>query len=124
MSAVEKPEKVKAPVEKAGLSKYSYGGCRGEDYVPYVPTTEAMPEITGYSIIMGILFALMFAAANTYLGLKVGMTISAGIPGAILAIGLLRGIFRRNNILEANVASVMAAMGESLAGASSSSSLH
>ena len=116
MSTVEKPEKVKATVEKAGLSKYSYGGCRGEDYVPYVPTTEVMPEITGYSIIMGLLFALLFAAANTYLGLKVGMTISAGIPGAILAIGLLRGIFRRNNILEANVASVLAAMGESLAG--------
>jgi len=107
---------VKDKVEKPGLSKYSYGGCRGDDYVPYVPTTEVMPEITGYSVIMGILFALIFAAANTYLGLRVGMTISAGIPGAILAIGLLRGIFRRNNILEANVASVMAAMGESLAG--------
>jgi len=66
--------KVKATPEKSGLSKYSYGGCRGEDYVPYVPTTEVMPEITGYSVIMGILFALMFAAANTYLGLKVGMT--------------------------------------------------
>ena len=107
---------MKDKVEKPGLSKYSYGGCRGDDYVPYVPTTEVMPEITGYSVIMGILFALIFAAANTYLGLRVGMTISAGIPGAILAIGLLRGIFRRNNILEANVASVMAAMGESLAG--------
>jgi putative OPT family oligopeptide transporter len=116
VSTIEKPEKMKATAEKSGLSKYSYGGCSGEDYVPYVPTTEVMPEITGYSVIMGILFALMFAAANTYLGLKVGMTISAGIPGAILAIGLLRGIFRRNNILEANVASVMAAMGESLAG--------
>ena len=76
--------------KKTGLSKNSYGGCQGSDYVPYVPTTEVMPEITGYSILMGILFALLFAAANTYLGLKVGMTISAGIPGAILAIGLLR----------------------------------
>jgi len=113
---VERPGKTKVAVEKPGLSKYSYGGCRGDDYVPYGPTTEVMPEITGYSIIMGLLFALLFAAANTYLGLKVGMTISAGIPGAILAIGLLRGLFRRNNILEANVASVLAAMGESLAG--------
>jgi putative OPT family oligopeptide transporter len=109
-------ENVKDPVKTPGLSKFSYGGCKGSDYVPYVPTTEVMPEITGYSIIMGILFALLFAAANTYLGLKVGMTISAGIPGAILAIGLLRGLFRRNNILEANVVSVLAAMGESLAG--------
>jgi len=75
-----------------------------------------MPELTGYSIIMGVLFALIFAAANTYLGLKVGITISAGIPGAILATGLLRGIFRRNNILEANVVASLAAMGESIAG--------
>jgi len=107
----------KAPVQKkSGLSKNAYGGCAGSDYVPYVPTTEAMPEITGYSIIMGVAFAFVFAAANTYLGLKVGMTVSAGIPGAILAIGLLRGVFRRNNILEANVVASLAAMGESLAG--------
>ena len=59
-------------IEKRGLSKNAYGGCSGADYVPYVPTTEAMPEITGYSIIIGILFALLFGAANTYLGLKVG----------------------------------------------------
>jgi len=99
-----------------GLSKQAYGGCRGDEYVPYVPTTEVMPELTGYSIIMGVLFAILFAAANTYLGLKVGMTISAGIPGAILATGLLKGIFRRNNILEANMVASLAAMGESIAG--------
>lgn len=99
-----------------GLSSSAYGGCDGDSYVPYVPTTEVMPELTGYSIIMGVLFALIFAAANTYLGLKVGITISAGIPGAILATGLLRGLFRRNNILEANVVASLAAMGESIAG--------
>lgn len=66
--------------ESKGLSKLAYSGCRGDDYVPYVPTTEVMPELTGYSIIMGVLFAVLFAAANTYLGLKVGMTISAGTP--------------------------------------------
>jgi hypothetical protein len=67
---------MKKPIIKLGLSKSAYGGCPGVDYVPYVPTTKAMPEITGYSIIMGILFALLFGAANTYLGLKVGMTIA------------------------------------------------
>ena len=76
-----------------------------------------MPETTGYSIILGIILAcLFFAAANTYLGLKVGMTISAGIPGAIIATGVLKGMFRRNNILEANMVASLAAMGESLAG--------
>jgi uncharacterized oligopeptide transporter (OPT) family protein len=97
-------------------SKNAYGGCNGADYVPYISTTEVMPELTGYSIIIGVLFALIFAAANTYLGLKVGITISAGIPGAILATGLLRGFFRRNTILEANMVASLAAMGESIAG--------
>lgn len=98
------------------LSKQAYGGVRGEDYIPFVSTTEVMPEATGYSIIMGIIFAVVFAAANTYLGLKVGLTISAGIPGAILATGLLRSIFKRNSILEANYVASLAAVGESIAG--------
>ena len=103
-------------VKAKGLSKQAYGGCDGNAYVPYVPTTEVMPELTGYSIIIGVLFAIIFAAANTYLGLKVGITISAGIPGAILATGLLKGLFRRNNILEANMVASLSAMGESIAG--------
>lgn len=98
------------------LSKQAYGGIRGEDYIPFIPTTEVMPEATGYSIIMGVIFAVVFAAANTYLGLKVGLTISAGIPGAILATGLLKSIFRRNSILEANYVASLAAVGESIAG--------
>jgi len=102
--------------QKRKLSNDAYGGCRGDDYVPFVPTNEVMPETTAISIIMGIVFACIFAAANTYLGLKVGLTISAGIPGAILATGLLKGIFRRNNILEANMVASIAAMGESIAG--------
>lgn len=98
------------------LSRTAYGGVKGEDYIPYVSTTEVVPEATGYSIIMGILFAAVFAAANTYLGLKVGLTISAGIPGAILATGLLKSIFKRNSILEANYVASLAAVGESIAG--------
>ena len=98
------------------LSKQAYGGVKGEDYIPFVPTTEIIPEATGYSIIMGIVFAMIFAAANTYLGLKVGLTISAGIPGAILATGLLKSIFKRNSILEANYVASLAAVGESIAG--------
>ncbi|MGM0549392.1 MAG: OPT/YSL family transporter, partial [Bacillota bacterium] len=98
------------------LSRSAYGGVKGEDYVPYVPTTEVVPEATGYSIIMGVLFAVIFAAANTYLGLKVGLTISAGIPGAILATGILKSIFKRDTILEANYVASLAAVGESIAG--------
>lgn len=102
--------------EKKGLSSGAYGGIDGKDYVPYIPATQAMPEMTAVSIFMGILFAVIFGAANTYLGLKIGMTIAAGIPAAILSTGILKGIFRRNNILESNMIQAMASMGESLAG--------
>ena len=103
-------------MEKKGLDHSAYGGVSGEDYIPYIPASEAMPEITVVSIIMGVIFAAIFAAANTYLGLKVGMTIAAGIPSAVLATGILKGLFKRNNVLEANMIQSIAAMGEALAG--------
>lgn len=76
--------------ESKRLSHSAYGGIKGEDYVPFIPTSQAMPELSIYSIIMCAVFAMIFAAANTYLGLKVGLTIAAGIPGAILVTGLLK----------------------------------
>ncbi|HEY8892048.1 MAG TPA: oligopeptide transporter, OPT family [Clostridium sp.] len=102
--------------EEKKLHSNAYGGIKGEDYVPYVPLSQAMPELTVVSILLGIVVAVIFGAANTYLGLKVGMTIAAGIPAAIIATGLLKGIFKRNNILETNMIASMASMGESLAG--------
>lgn len=102
--------------ERKKLSPTAYGGCKGEDYVPFVPTSDVMPETTGYSIIAGIIIACVFAAANAYLGLKVGMTIASAIPGAILSVGILRGAFKRNNILEANLACSLSGMGEAAAG--------
>lgn len=102
--------------EKKGLSHSAYGGIKGDDYMPYIPASQALPEITAASIILGALFAILFGAANTYLGLKVGLTISASIPTAILATGILKGILRRNNILEANVIQSVGSVGESIAG--------
>ncbi|MDF2519600.1 MAG: oligopeptide transporter, family [Clostridia bacterium] len=102
--------------EKKGLSHSAYGGVKGDDYMPYIPASQALPEITAASIILGALFAILFGAANTYLGLKVGLTISASIPTAILATGILKGILRRNNILEANVIQSVGSVGESIAG--------
>lgn len=101
---------------KRKLSHTAYGGIKGDDYIPFISSDVVMPESTAVSLITGILFAIIFAAANTYLGLKVGLTISAGIPGAILATGLLKFAFKRNNILEANMISCIAAVGESIAG--------
>lgn len=102
--------------EQKGLHFTAYGGCKGDDYVPYIPVDKALPELTTLSIIAGIIFAVIFGAANTYLGLKVGMTIAAGLPTAILATGVLKGMFKHNNILEINVIQAMGSMGESLAG--------
>lgn len=101
--------------EKKGLSHTAYGGIKGEDYVPYVPTSQALPELTVVSIIVGCIFAIVFGAANTYLGLKVGMTVAAGIPAAILATAVFKNA-AGSKILEANMIQSMAAMGESLAG--------
>ncbi|MEG2353531.1 MAG: oligopeptide transporter, OPT family [Clostridium sp.] len=103
-------------MESKKLSHDAYGGIKGEDYIPFVPTDVAMPEISMVSIGLGILFACVFAAANVYLGLQVGMTIAAGIPASILGAGLLKKVFKRNNILEANMIQSIAAMGESIAG--------
>lgn len=102
--------------EKKGLSHTAYGGIKGEDYIPYVPTSEAVPELTVGAIIIGCFFAVLFGAANTYLGLKVGMTIAAGIPAAILATAAFKSTAGKNPILQANLVQSMAAMGESLAG--------
>ncbi|WP_051436811.1 OPT family oligopeptide transporter [Brachyspira alvinipulli] len=97
------------------LSKYAYGGIKGEDYMPFVPSNINMPEMTVYSIILGVVFAIIFASANTYLGLKVGLTISSGIPGAILSIAIFKNLFKRNNILESNLTSALSASGQSIA---------
>lgn len=105
-------------VERKKLSQTAYGGCKGEDYIPFVPTSDVMPETTGYSIIVGVIIACIFAAANAYLGLKVGITIASAIPGAILAVGILKGTFKRNNILEANLSCSLSGMGEAAAGCS------
>lgn len=102
--------------ENKGLSHSAYGGIDGKDYVPYIPANQVLPELTFLSIFIGVILAAVFASANTYLALNVGMTIAAGIPAAILGTGLLRMFIKRSVILEANMISGIAAMGESLAG--------
>ena len=57
----------------------------------------------------------MFGAANAYLGLRVGMTVSASIPAAVLAMGVIRVIMRKNSILESNIVQTIGSAGESLA---------
>ena len=85
------------------------------EFKPYVPAEKITPEITVTSIVMGILLSVIFGAANAYLGLRVGMTVSASIPAAVIAMGVIRIIMRRNSILESNIVQTIGSAGESLA---------
>ena len=71
-------------------------------------------EITIKAIILGVLLSAILAAANAYLGLFAGMTVSASIPAAVISMGVLR-LFKNSNILENNIVQTSASAGESLA---------
>ena len=72
-------------------------------------------ELTFYSVSIGLALSIIMGAANVYLGLKVGMTVSASIPAAVVSMLLLRVLLGRDSILEANQAQTAASAGESLA---------
>ncbi len=86
-----------------------------KEFKPYIPASKVTPELTVTSIIMGILLAVIFGAANAYLGLRVGMTVSASIPAAVIAMGVIRVLMRKNSILESNLVQTIGSAGESLA---------
>lgn len=86
-----------------------------KNFKPYIPAERITPEITVTSIIMGILLAIIFGAANAYLGLRVGMTVSASIPAAVLAMGVIRVVMKKNSILESNIVQTIGSAGESVA---------
>jgi len=83
-------------------------------FAPYIPASQSLPEITGKAIVLGAVLAAVLGGANAYLGLKVGMTVSASIPAAVISMALLR-MFRESNILENNIVQTAASAGESLA---------
>ncbi|MCH8320026.1 MAG: oligopeptide transporter, OPT family [Acidobacteria bacterium] len=74
-----------------------------------------MKELTLRAVLVGLFLAVVMGAANVYLGLKAGMTVSASIPAAVMAMLILRGVFRSGTILEANQVQTAASAGESLA---------
>ena len=85
------------------------------EFKPYIPASKITPEFTVASIVMGVLLAVLFGAANAYLGLRVGMTVSASIPAAVIAMGVIRVIMRKNSILESNIVQTIGSAGESVA---------
>src|SRR5699024_11596961 len=84
-------------------------------FKPYIPATERRPEFTVTAMIVGAVLAIIFGAANAYLGLIVGMTVSASIPAAVISMAVLRVIVKRTSILENNIVQTITSSGEALA---------
>ena len=84
-----------------------------EDFKSFIPASKTIPELTIKAIIVGAILAVILGAANAYLGLYAGMTVSAVIPGAVMAFALLKPF--KGTILEVNIGMMGAAAGEALA---------
>src|SRR5436190_11338297 len=83
-------------------------------FQPYVPSTESPAEFTAKAVVLGVVFGLIFGASTVYLGLRAGLTVSASIPIAVLAISVLKR-FGGSTILENNIVQTIGSAGESLA---------
>lgn len=88
---------------------------KNENMKPIVPADKTLPEFTPISLVLGLILAVVFGAANAYLGLRVGMTVSASIPAAVISMGILRYVLHRESILENNMVQTIGSAGESLA---------
>jgi len=100
--------------KKDGLSPLAYEVLDGNEYPPYVSSSENIAEFTLKSIVIGALIGAVFGAANAYLGLQVGLTVSASIPAAVMAVAIFK-ILGKGTILETNMVQTIGSAGESLA---------
>ncbi|MDG1893813.1 MAG: oligopeptide transporter, OPT family [Fuerstiella sp.] len=82
---------------------------------PVLADATRHPELTPSAVLLGIGLSVVMGAANVYLGLRAGMTVSASIPAAVISMGILRGIMKRRSVLESNLVQTCASAGESLA---------
>src|SRR5947207_3918302 len=84
-------------------------------FQPYVPASQSPAEFTVRAVLIGVLFGLLFGASTVYLGLRAGLTVSASIPIAVLAISVLKRL-GGSTILENNIVQTIGSAGESIAG--------
>src|SRR4051812_48645562 len=89
-------------------------GAAEPEFQPYVPASQSMAELTPKAIAIGVVFGVIFGAATVYLALKAGLTVSASIPIAVLAISLLKRL-GGSTILENNIVQTIGSAGESIA---------
>jgi putative OPT family oligopeptide transporter len=83
-------------------------------FKPYISPKDFIPEFTPKAILLGVFFGVIFGAATVYLGLKVGLTVSASIPIAVLAISIFKKLGKAT-ILESNIVQTIGSAGESVA---------
>src|SRR5512139_1623121 len=86
----------------------------GQQFRPYIPSDQEVPEFTTKAIVLGVFFGIIFGAATVYLALKAGLTVSASIPIAVLAIAVFKRI-GKSTILENNIVQTIGSAGESIA---------
>lgn len=86
-----------------------------KSFQPYVRASESMAEFTAKAVVLGVFFGLLFGASTVYLGLRAGLTVSASIPIAVLAISVLKKL-GGSTILENNIVQTIGSAGESVAG--------
>src|SRR2546422_8026726 len=84
-------------------------------FQPYVPAAQSPVEFTAKAIVIGVLFGLLFGASTVYLGLRAGLTVSASIPIAVLAISVLKHL-GGSTILAINIVQTIGSAGEWVAG--------
>jgi putative OPT family oligopeptide transporter len=99
----------------ADTATASSSGSEENVHMPYVPTSESVSEITLRAGVLSVVLAVVLGAANVYLGLFAGLTVSASIPAAILSMSILRNCFSDVSILENNLVQTAASAGEALA---------
>lgn len=88
---------------------------KAEEFKPYVPDETSLLELTWTAVVLGVLQGVLFGVADAYLALKLGLTVGASIPAAVISMSIMRGVLKRNSILENNLVQNMASVGESLA---------
>lgn len=101
-------------VKDEKLPKGAYGEVSGKDYVPYI-TDKSRTGGNVAVLIIGIILAAIFAASTTYSGMKAGLTVAAGIPGAIIGSAFVGAFARSKGILGKNLIQGMSSGGESVA---------